>query len=393
MTDRFAAGHLDTLKTAAGVAGVALLLRVSVAVAVRLLSDGTLFLDDRSYLSLASLPTFPHDADPSRAELIRRAAAFLWPVHVILRVGRGDPLLAQLFVAFAGAGAAGLTAGLAQHHTSRRVGLVAGALVALLPSQVLFSALVLKDAVVWLLVVATAAVASAIAGGGRSVQLPLAGAGAALMVVLGHVRPHAAVVASWAWVVACCYAPRGARLVALAGAVALLIGVPLASGSGAAGIDLVRLLDDAPAIREENAGRGRTRFVPDEVGSASSHPLAMATVPEALAREARALGRGVIALVLRPYPWEGGSGWLRLAAAESLIWYALLAAAAAGWRAVREQRAWLAFGLAYGALVTLAYAMIEGSLGTAFRHRGELVWVVAILVGLNPRLSRPGAPP
>ena len=96
------------------------------------------------------------------------------------------------------------------------------------------------------------------------------------------------------------------------------------------------------------------------------------------------LPRGLSVMLLEPFPLPfEGSASLRLARLESLVWYPLLLLAAVGlWRARSNLRT-LAFPLLAGAGIVVMYALSEGNVGTAHRHRGEIVWVVVLLAGVG----------
>lgn len=96
------------------------------------------------------------------------------------------------------------------------------------------------------------------------------------------------------------------------------------------------------------------------------------------------LPRGISVMLLEPLPIPfTGSTSLRLARIESLIWYPLLVFAALGlWRA-RRCLAALAFPILAGGGILIMYALTEGNIGTAHRHRGEFVWVVAVLTAVG----------
>jgi len=82
--------------------------------------------------------------------------------------------------------------------------------------------------------------------------------------------------------------------------------------------------------------------------------------------------------------------FLALPFVEHLIWYPLLLLAVFGLPEVRRGGA----DLAYVALVAFGlatmWALVEGNFGTAFRHRGEVVWAVVVLaaVGAERLLKR-----
>ena len=90
-------------------------------------------------------------------------------------------------------------------------------------------------------------------------------------------------------------------------------------------------------------------------------------------------------MLLDPLPYQlHRSPNLKFAFAEHLLWYPLLLLAALGiWRYRRR----LSTDLAYTLLVTgglaVMWGFVEGNFGTAYRHRGELVWGIAVFAGLG----------
>lgn len=64
---------------------------------------------------------------------------------------------------------------------------------------------------------------------------------------------------------------------------------------------------------------------------------------------------------------------------ESLLWYPILILAAIGLWQARAHLRILLFPIMAGAGILLMYALSEGNVGTAHRHRGEIVWVIALL--------------
>ena len=70
---------------------------------------------------------------------------------------------------------------------------------------------------------------------------------------------------------------------------------------------------------------------------------------------------------------------MRLARIEALVWYPLVALALFGLAGAWRMRRALAFPVLCGGGVLAMYGLTEGNLGTAFRHRGELVWVTLLL--------------
>lgn len=100
----------------------------------------------------------------------------------------------------------------------------------------------------------------------------------------------------------------------------------------------------------------------------------------------RHLPRGLSAMLLEPFPIPfSGSIALKLARIEALLWYPLLSLGAIGLWNVRRYLRQMAFPLLIGGGALLMYALSEGNVGTAHRHRGEFVWVVALLAAIGVR--------
>jgi hypothetical protein len=85
---------------------------------------------------------------------------------------------------------------------------------------------------------------------------------------------------------------------------------------------------------------------------------------------------------MRPYPWESAPSLsLALARVENLEWYLLYVLAAIGLVASlrrRSARLALQFPLALFLLMTGIAAVTQGNLGTAFRHRDQVLWALAL---------------
>ena len=75
---------------------------------------------------------------------------------------------------------------------------------------------------------------------------------------------------------------------------------------------------------------------------------------------------------------------MKYAFAEHLLWYPLLLLALIG---VVTRRKSLTPEIVFTVLVTgglaTMWALVEGNFGTAYRHRGQLVWGVAVLAGIG----------
>ena len=401
-------------------------------------SSRGLILDDATYNFMATdmAAGTTGDWDEFTHSLFWRTAAFLGPVTLIYKLFGPVKEIAQLFVALLGAGTAALTFKLAAELVSRRLAIGAGLAIALIPSQAFWSSMLMKDAAVWIVLVATA-VLVAVAGRSTGRKLLLSGIGVALMLgILAFLREHTLVVAAWAVMVAAFFGSRLQRPQRIAGALAIGICIPwFAANIGPAGLILVTdsgslaerrfqnavgantaLVDTTPSGTQEELDEvnGELGAVGEEIDAISAGDFegtreqSESRLAELRAEQARLLERkanlqtpiggdegaldpsirhlprGLSVMLIEPFPVPfTGSLSLRLAKAESLLWYPLLVVAAIGlWVARRHLRV-LAFPMLAGAGILLMYALAEGNVGTAHRHRGEFVWVVVILATLG----------
>jgi hypothetical protein len=385
------------------VALLALAVRLALAGGVALLSNGTLFPDEGQYLALAQAAADGQSGAWSDYErmLYTRTGSLLWPVTGLFMAFGNVTFLAQLYVVALGSAAAVLTTKLGLWFLSRPAALFAGVVVALLPSQVLWSSIVMKDALVWCLL-AGIAVACVAAQGARGWRLAGLGLGiVAMLTGLGFLRLHTLEIALVALLAASLLGPARGRGVRLAGAAVLLATVPLAFGMGVAGAPFVISPGSLAERRAANAVGASTAVVDPKSLAPSPSPSTAPVTPgagePASAPPADGTGRtegeslveyaprGMAVILLRPYPWKATadtSQGLRLAAAETLVWYPLLALALLGVTRLRGRLRFMAFPILVGGATAVMYGLTEGNVGTAYRHRGEFVWVVALLAAL-----------
>ena len=138
---------------------LALAVRVVVAIGIFVVHDGTMFPDDRFFFSLAHEKATGASARWAVRTSTRsstRPRRSCWPLTAVFGVTGSSVLAGQLLVAVAGAGAAALTTAVGVRALRVRWAIAAGAVMALLPSVVLWSSLTLKDAFVWCAVAASA---------------------------------------------------------------------------------------------------------------------------------------------------------------------------------------------------------------------------------------------
>jgi hypothetical protein len=93
------------------------------------------------------------------------------------------------------------------------------------------------------------------------------------------------------------------------------------------------------------------------------------------------LPRGLFNTMIRPLPWEvqSSNSDQFFAGLESVLWVTLYALSGLHlWR--QRGRIWqLAFPVMLVAAISLTGALTHGNLGTAFRHRGQVLFALAVL--------------
>jgi hypothetical protein len=370
---------------------IALAVRVLTAVTIAIGWGGSLFLDDASYSRMAAAAADGRLTTlGSYVEwLYGRTATLLVPITGLYEAFGPVTLAGQLYVAVFGAVAAAATTRLALEMTEWPFAVLAGAVVALLPSQILWSSIVMKDALVWALMSGLALVlALAARSCGRRLAAYAIGS-LALICLLGWLRLPTLEIACVAAVLAMLFSVRNQRVVRVTGAVIALVCVPLAFHMGPAGWDYVNKTRDPALQRALNAENGESRVV-SRGGVDRDAVVRDAEVDTQISY----LPKGAVVVALRPWPWEPARGRLGIALAriESMLWYPLLGLAVVGLTTAWRRRLALAFPLLAGGATLVAYALTEGNLGTAFRHRGELVWVVALLAALGTERLAGGWP-
>lgn len=365
------------------------------ALVVRLAASGLILAsghwpiapDEPQYLELAKVvasgqPASTWDADWGDS-LFAQTATFLLPLSWLIRLFGTHVYLGMMIAAVAGAVTAAVTARLVIEAGLRSMALYAGVLIAVLPSQVLWSSLVLREAPGWAaLAVLALLVAVALRSRRLTVLAMLGAAIAADLFALFHLRPYVFVLASWAMVAAVLVGGAARRVVTPVGAVALMVAVPAFCGIGVGGLTLVSTnlpvlskIQQHLAVGADSAivkpkptsapGAAKSRHTSVDDGGGSAAP--------------RNVIRGAVAVTVRPFPWERptSSGAL-LAQIENLLWVVLYGFAAVGIWARRRDRRVIAFPVVFMLGFVIMSSLFEGNVGTAFRHRGQIAWAVVL---------------
>ena len=231
--------------------GLALLVRVVAAIASNLFVDGVLIPDERTYLRIADLnstgdlqvePTLRClDQAPGPTwcsywrRLVGHTRPFSWPLTGLFWMFGPHRIIGQLLAGLFGALTAAATAQLAGLFLRKPFALGAGLLVALLPSQVIFSSVVLRESTIWLCVVSLSVLLGLSAKqNGRGQLFLSAAAMAVLFVLLTWLRMQTALLALWCAIPIFALVGRNRRIRVLY-AVVVLVGTPILVGVGPAG--------------------------------------------------------------------------------------------------------------------------------------------------------------
>jgi uncharacterized membrane protein len=170
----------------------------------------------------------------------------------------------------------------------------------------------------------------------------------------------------------------GTGVVAGGGAEAVLpvtVGTGVVAGGGAEAVLPVTVEQDSSNVldREEYLGPGGEEYVINLDGKA-------VVVHNDLSANLVAIPRGLVAVTLRPVPWEAGIRGKQLAAAfESIIWIPLFVLAGVGAWVRRRDSHLVALPASLVLVLTLSSAITQGNLGTAFRHRQQILFALSML--------------
>ena len=204
---------------------VALATRLIVVIATNLLHGGVVVGDEAQYLFLALLASEGELTTQDHLgltiwggygeSLFNTTRAFMWPLTALFWLFGPTRLVGQLLVVLLGAVTAAGAAALAHRLLRRPYALGAGLMVALFPSQIFWSSVVLRESLIWagLAVMAVVVTIWQRKESGIALLLPVA-AMALLFVTLVWLREQTAVVSLWCAVPALLFglSRRGPRI-------------------------------------------------------------------------------------------------------------------------------------------------------------------------------------
>lgn len=316
--------------------------------------------------------------------IYRESPALFYPLELIA----WSPQLVTPFSLVLTAAAGGLLAALVTRlllaYTSVAASVVGGLIIAVMPSQIIWSSMLLKDPYI---AAAIAAVALALRWWCKQTSAPTFLAGFAIIVGLlayiSGIRSHTMTAVLIGTVLALLIAAPNRRALRSGLALACLLLIPWISGSGIASIEVLSNLDgDMPMRRTQMAQNANTAVIPLPENTQAT--IAPDPPQPTWVQDLNYLPSGIKVMTIDPMPWHLSiSRSLIPAFAEHLIWYPLLAFAAVG---IITRRRWT-IDLVFAALMlgglTVMWGLTEGNFGTAFRHRTEFVWIVVIFAVLG----------
>ncbi len=399
---------------------LALAVRLVVAVISNTLQDGVLIPDEMSYIRIADLGStgdlglVPTQrclefavADGTQyycgywRGLFASTRTFSWPLTALFWMFGPHRILGQFLAGLAGAVAAAITGRLAMEFLREPFGIGAGTVVALLPSQVLYSSVALRESTIWLLLAGVGVVVSLSKRHANSGGVLLSSLGlGVLFVLLAWLRLQTAVLALWCAVPVFVMVGRNRVLRVLCAAGLVLIG-PMLVGAGPAASGLVGgSLDRLGYSRDVMSAGAVTAFDypqgSSEVGQVSgSSEVGQAGVLSIIERGAEGeslidsvliVPSGLYNTMIRPVIWsktdlQRTSVGHLLATLESPLWVVgyLFAGFGAYSLFLRREMSFAAFPLLFTFGIAFSGAVTHGNLGTAFRHRGQIVFALAVL--------------
>jgi len=320
----------------------------------------------------------------SLVELLGRSLSRNWGMTYLVGaiytiVGR-NMLAVQYFNAVLGAATAPIIYLCAQHIFSNlRVARTAAVAVAFYPSLVLWSSQGLKDGpIVFLL--SLIMLASFTLGERITIKHAalLGGALFALLTLRFYIFYMALAAVGGAFLIG--MRPHSAQSVARHVVIAVGIGLALTYvgvlRTASAQLEYYGNLENVQVSRADmatsaNSGFGRDVDVSTTEGALSAIPV------------------GLVYLLFAPFPWQLGSLRQMITLPEMLIWWASFPALViGGWFTIRVHLRRALPILLFTMMLTLAYSLFQGNVGTAYRQRSQLLVFYFIFVAVGAVLVR-----
>lgn len=307
-------------------------------------------------------------AEPPRME--GRRSAYFYVCAALYYVLGENPLGPKVLNALAGALSAAVIFRLAARFCTARAALIAGILVAVFPSMILWSVLHIRDALVVLgLVLAFDALAAFQQRPSVRPVLELALGVLLVSSLRGYMTVMLLGALAVGWVAGRDRTLGPRRLVA-----ALVIVLVVLVGMRFAGlIDPVADEELLQKLQEQRQGLAEGGSVYGADADISTPLRALLFLPV-----------GVAYFLLGPFPWAISSALQLAAVPEVLLWYLLVPFVAVGIaRAFRQSETWMMGVLTFLIVVTTSYSLVSANLGTAYRHRAQVLVFFLLFAGIG----------
>jgi hypothetical protein len=102
-----------------------------------------------------------------------------------------------------------------------------------------------------------------------------------------------------------------------------------------------------------------------------------------------AIPKGIIYLLFAPFPWQLASLRQSLALPEMIVWWLSFPLLVLGfWFAIKHRLREVSPILLFTTMLTLAYSLFQGNVGTAYRQRSQLLVFYFIFVAVGAVLLK-----
>ncbi|MAZ61689.1 MAG: hypothetical protein CMB18_00065 [Euryarchaeota archaeon] len=357
---------------------IALLTRILTAISVHLFSDGTLFVDEKSYLSILEahrnnwVVDLPEYLISDYQLNWSRLKGFYLPIDFLFRIFGQITFLAQIIPVFAGAITAMAITLILLKYTRTTTALYAGILFAVYPSQVLWSSLVLRDSLIWMTIALILLTLRKWDGNtDRKNFLSYGLILSILIIYLSFVRSNTMLIACIALLIAVAWKSKNFATAKIFLLAILFIFVPFIADIGLAGQNLFKLAAD---------GLSSSRQINSSGNLALKDPFSDMRLADLFY-----LPIGLRVMLLDPLPHQLQQSYeLILAFCENLLWYPTLIFSGYGVFKMRKKiNSETAFLIFCTTGLIVKWSIYEGNFGTAFRHRSEFIWSTIIFAAIG----------
>jgi hypothetical protein len=319
--------------------------------------------------------------------------SFLLPASFVYRISFNSTFAILILAAIVGSAIPAAVTYLLSKHVVIKIGFGIGIILALIPSQVLWSSLFLKDIY---LALGLIGITFSLRYWSSSEKLSVFSLGL-ICITLGlffiqRIRLHSLIVVCIALFLSTLFI--GGRLwwAKITCAALLFAIMPSMIGGGYFGSHYAKDLANGMEGQRAMGAVGATAVLETPTVSttpsisSSSSSSSSSSVPDSspIVEELKYLPSGLKVMLIDPTPAQlSKSKRLYLAFAEHLIWYPALLLCFYGIFRRRRWTADLIFAGFLGIGLCSMWALHEGNFGTAFRHRTEFVWIVFLFAGLG----------